>query len=407
MMGLAEVPGKVAKLARIWRNEGLSGLLGRARYRRSIALSQIPPAPDLSAGVRLVDHGHPALAQMIALYLTDLGISQDRLNGPALHIGWPQDGAMVAPDDIVIAAPSSHPWTLPKNLPRLIVEHCAQRLDLLGQCLAGQPHVLAIPALPQSSAPSDWHAYAQDNRFALDRFALFCGALALDRISYVPQLKAAMAHDKQVRVCLSMPETLPRRAAFLARGLDQFTLVDGLKRHPSWKGAASSYHMLARAALEMGLSQLTVAQDDMLPAPGFHDKLARIEAYFPQSGADMFSGLITDVDDSFTAENAVNLGDIQLISLNKSIGLVFNIFSLRALERLAAWDESAVDVEVNTIDRFLGRTKGLHVLTALPPLVSHDDALQSSIWSFSNARYNSLIAASHRRLEKMARNLKS
>ncbi len=403
------VSGKVAKVARIWRNEGLAGLLGRLRYRRNIALSQIPPAPDLSAGVQLRDHGHPALAAMIADYMAGLGVPLAQEGAPVLHIGWPEAGLRLGPRDIVISTAASGPLPdqLPDPLPSLVVEHDPARLAALEALRAGEPHVLAIPPLPGNGNgdPVAWQDWAKRHRFALDRFALFCGAIKLEQISYRPQIEAAMAAGPEVRLCLSMPETPLRRASFQARGLQGFTIIDGLKRHPGWKGAASSYRAIARAALDCGLERLTIVQDDMLPAPGFADKLARIEAHFAASGADLFSGLITDVDDSFTAGEAVTLGDLKLISLNKSIGLVFNIFAKPALMRLAEWDEFGANVEVNTIDRFLGSTPGLHVLTALPPLVNHDDALQSSIWSFSNARYNSLIAASRKRLEKMARDL--
>ena len=115
-----------------------------------------------------------------------------------------------------------------------------------------------------------------------------------------------------------------------------------------------------------------------------------------ETGADMFAGIVTDADDSVRVEKVIHRDGLDFAILNKSVGLTFNIFGRRALERLASWDEVAHQGQ--TIDRFLSHTDGLTVLTAVPYLARHRSDLVSTLWYFSNARYDRMIHTSERRL---------
>lgn len=393
---------KISKLRGILRKEGLPGLIGRLRYRRTgVACAKAPVLPD---HIALLDHGHPRLTAVIAHFLQDLGITTEPQRkapaGMAMHVGWPDNQSSIHSADMLFDI-GPMPDKLSVQGLSLILTADATRLadtDRNGQ------HRIAFPTPPSGTSIDEWSTYTRTSHFALQRFALFCGRIAPGHIDYTPQMAPLPAPP---RICLSMPELPDRRAAFLERGLTGFTVLDGLKRQPPWQGAAFSYRALARAALDLGYENLTVIQDDAVPCHDFPERLRIAESYFRRSGADMFSGLITDVDDSFRVTHTDEFRGMRFVHLNKSVGLVFNIFGRRALEHLSQWHEDHGGVSTNTIDRYLSRAPDLSVVTCLPELVGHDSRLQSSIWSFRNARYDTLIHASQKRLISLAEKSKA
>lgn len=397
---------RLASVKRIVRQEGIAGLIGRLRHRRLIPANKVPPAPALPDQLALLDHGHPDLTALLFRFLESVGVtprpSRVTPQDTALHIGWPSDPDDIRRGDMLLSVGTNSAG--PSLLPRLslILESDPARLTQLSTRPTGHPHVIALPDLSQGS-DAGASRLSGTCHFALQRVAVFCGRLDSAMIDYSDPIRAALVTPRSARICLSIPELPDRRAAFQSRELDGFVFVDGLKRQPGWRGAASSYRALARAALGLGLSELTVVQDDVQPGPDFAARLAVAEEYFRRSGADMFNGLATDVDDSFQVTRFQEYRGMRFLHLNKSVGLVFNIFGPRALQRLAEWQDEGGTVETNTIDRYLSRTSDLQTVTTLPALVGHDPKLQSAIWSFRNARYDALIEASQKRLATLAR----
>lgn len=390
---------KIKKLRGILRKEGLPGLIGRLRHRRTG--KDAAKAPVLPDRIALLDHGQPRLSALMADFLHGIGIAtepqRDAAAPLALHVGWPAVMADLRTDDLLIDIGSS-PAPVQRYRQRLSLVLVPDPARLADASLAG-PHQLALPAPPTGDSDAEWSGYADDIRFSLQRFAFFCGRIAPDQIDYTSWLAPL---GPAPRICLSLPELPKRRLAFQACGLAGFTITDGLKRQPPWQGAASSYRALARAALKLGYDEMTVIQDDASLCPDFPERLSLAENYFRRSGADMFSGLITDVDDSFRVTHADEFRSMRFVHLNKSVGLVFNIFGRRALEYLSQWRADSGGVDTNTIDRYLSRAAHLSVVTCLPALVGHDSRLESSIWSFRNARYDTLIRASQQRLTFLA-----
>lgn len=384
--------GIFTQISRILGREGVRGVINRARHTplRSFLLQRAPPC--LAQGVRVVDHGHPALAARMRGLLAGYGIPLPDGNGTGRTITWHVGIPPAGQDGGVIVIPPDYgpgrkiPW---RRLRRaaLVLDHDPDRLETFSR-RSGHPHVMALPPLPASEAVLQG---------AIERVLIFAEARPAKSHDYGPDLPP----DPLPRLCLGLPEHPGRLASFRREGLPGFHMIEGLRRQPGWIGAASSYRQIARALLDSGRNAAIICQDDAGPGPDFERRFAASVAYWQHSGADLFSGLVTDVDDSFKIIRVVRQGGMIFVHLNRSIGLVCNMFGPRALEWLSAWDEQGRTVAQGTIDRHLGAAPGLDVVTCLPFLVRHRDGLVSSVWGFRNGRYNTLIEYSEKRLAQM------
>lgn len=386
--------GIVAQISRILGREGVRGVMNRLRHTPLRSFLPQPDPPAFPHGIRLVDHGHPRFAARLGAILAGHGIrlySGDDVGRAAVwHVGIPPAGG----EREVIVMPPDHgggravPWRVLKRA-SLVLDHDPGRLDVLSRARTGHPYYLALPRPPAPDA-----ALSR----AVERVLIFAGALPAAHRDYRPDLP----DHPLPRLCLGLPEHPARLASFRQGGLPGFHLVEGLRRQPGWVGAASSYRQIARALLDSGRRSAIICQDDAGPGPDFDRRFAASVTYWQDSGADLFSGLVTDVDDSFRVTGVVRRDGMTFVHLNRSIGLVCTMFGPRALERLASWDERGQTVAGGTIDRYMGAAPGLDVVTCLPFLVRHRDGLSSSIWGFGNGRYDTLIGYSESRLAAMA-----
>lgn len=396
-----------SKSMRILRYEGLTGLLRRLRYRPSVNPADIPAPPRLAERMCVLDHGCPGLFEMITGFLATHGITSVATpiaGQPTLHVGWPADPATIRQGDMLLAGPNDR--DLPVDAPAmgrvaLIIDHDPARMGLWESRPTGHPHRIALPAMPAAAADAQaWGDYGRENDLALRRLLFFCGWIKADQIDFAPVLRAA---PLPLQLCLSLPETPSRTAAYRAAASSQDLVVDALLRLPGWTGTAYSYQRLARAALDLGHSELLVFQDDCDFDARLRDLLPLIRRQMAQTGADMFAGIVTDADNSVRVESVIRSEGLDFAVLNKSVGLTFNIFGRRALERLAAWDEATHRNQ--TIDRFLSHTEGMKVLTCVPYLARHRSDLVSTLWYFSNARYDRMIHTSEQRLRRQMKSL--
>lgn len=385
---------------RILRFEGVTGLLRRLRYRPSVNPADIPAPPELAARIFIADHGCPGLRGMMTRFLADHGITAAATpvaGTPTLHVGWPDDDTAIQPGDIALLAPDEprfSPTAPAVARLSLVIDHDPARLQHWESRPTGQPHRIALPALPGCDADAAvWQDYAAQNDAALRRLLFFCGWIKADHIDFRPVLRAAPAPQQ---LCLSLPETPSRTDAYRAHASEQDVIVDALLQLPGWKGTAHSYQRLAQAAIDLDLPELLVFQDDCDFGPDLRTRLPLIRQLMAETGADMFAGIVTDADDSVHVADVISRDGLDFAVLNKSVGLTFNIFGRRALQRLASWDETTH--KNRTIDRFLSDTQDMKVLTCLPYLAHHRSELVSTLWYFSNARYDRMIHTSERRL---------
>lgn len=203
------------------------------------------------------------------------------------------------------------------------------------------------------------------------------------------------------KLCLGLPESSRRRLSFLAHGLSDFRMFDGIRLSPGWIGCGWSYRTIARAALARGALPILVCEDDMAPSPGFRRNLERVEEYLAGQDWDLFSGLLTDLSETVRIDHVVRQDGLTFVHLNYATGMVMNIYGPRVLAHLANWNPETGPIETNTIDAWMSELPGLRVVTTLPFLVGHDSQVRSTLFGFANRRYEGMIRASEARLERM------
>ena len=391
-------------ISRVLCEEGVAGIRARLMHRRRISLSRIPDPARFSDVGRVLDNGNAELSSIIC-NIFDISVgAQSRIlgdRGITLHVGWPDDWSLLSKGDIVISFDAQKKISVPDQVLGklgLVLESNFERLSWFSNQPSGYPHYLYLPSAPSGCSSGGWLRYESKALFYLRRTELFVnghtkesdGLFGLD----------LMAVDGELRVCLSLPEYPERRAHFESLKLSGFQIFDGFRMLPAWKGAAISYRELARYALDIGVKRLIVAQDDMEPAIGFNGNLPGIIEAFHKHNYDIFSGLVTVASSEMIAKSIGILGDTTLVDLDRSVGLVFNIFGERALHVISNWSDEPDMGYNDTIDQYISKS-GLKFLTCVPPLVSHKSSLHSTIWEFSNARYDSVIKQSVTKLSKV------
>ncbi len=207
-------------------------------------------------------------------------------------------------------------------------------------------------------------------------------------------------------VCLSLPECTARREAFSEDNKYGFQFFPGLKHNLGWVGCAMSYKFMCKKALELGLKKLLVCEDDVFFPEDFDKRFANISDYMvANSDWDVFSGIMADVG-RVKVLGCVEHKDEQLVYLDRMISMVFNLYTPKAMELIADWNEIDHNTETNAIDRYL-ENKSLRVLTTAPFLVGHKEDLQSTIWGQQNTIYSELIEKSSEKVQKLVNDYKS
>ena len=127
------------------------------------------------------------------------------------------------------------------------------------------------------------------------------------------------------------------------------------------------------------------------------DYLARREGQW-----DIFSGVIANLHEEARVLNVETYRGLEFVTIDKMTSTVFNIYSRRALEYIAAWNPMFEDAQVNTIDRYLEHA-GLRIVLTDPFMVGHREEMHSTLWGFQNTQYRDMIAESQRQLGRIKR----
>lgn len=250
-------------------------------------------------------------------------------------------------------------------------------------------HVLGgIDASKFSAATT---TYLQQTQYRF-QFMLLRGLLALGIVSF-PKFLASTDYPMHDRMVLSLPETLNRRAAWLANSLPDSHVFDGLRARPGWIGCAMSYKYICAKALEQGLSRILVCEDDAEWPAAYAPVHTIIEKFLNKNEGkwDIFVGLISNLHTDAKVLDVEEYEGLTFVTLDKMTSMVFNIYSPKAMRLIANWDESWQDDQQNTIDRYLESIPNLRVVTLLEPLFGHREDQTSTLWGFKNTQYNSLI----------------
>lgn len=199
------------------------------------------------------------------------------------------------------------------------------------------------------------------------------------------------------RICLSLPETTDRRAAFDADNRYGFEVFPGLKHHIGWIGCGMSYKFIFRKAIEQKLGKLIVCEDDVYFPADFEERFRQILNYTStHDDWKIFSGIMGDMGD-VTVLDYVREQEEDFVYLDKMMSMVFNMYDPSIFETISQWDHTALDKATNTIDRYL-EDKCHRVLTTCPFLVGHKEDLDSTIWNHKNDLYNPGIENSSKKL---------
>lgn len=224
------------------------------------------------------------------------------------------------------------------------------------------------------------------------QFMLLRGLLALGVISYSKFLTATI-HPIRPATVLSLPETLSRRAAWLANPLPGAHVFNGLRARPGWIGCAMSYKYICAQALTQGLSRILVCEDDALWPENYSQVQSVIDEFLTLNEGrwDIFVGIISSLHADARVLDVQECHGLTFVTIDKMTSMVFNIYSPKAMNLIANWNETWKDDQCNTIDRYLENTPGLRVVTLLEPLFGHRDDQSSTLWGFQNTQYNALI----------------
>jgi len=262
-------------------------------------------------------------------------------------------------------------------------------------------NALENPVSPEKIAAS---VALSEQRFAFmfDRFLIALGFLPA---SYAKQLTLTLPSTVN-RIALSLPETIGRRSFFEAERPVDCHIFDGIRRSPGWVGCGLSYVVLAQFALKQGLKQLTVMEDDVILPADFEPKMAIINEFIAARPAqwDVFAGVIAVLHPDVKIISVETFKDITFVTINKMTSMVFNIYSEKIIRLLASWDSENLDVDSNTIDKFLERQSELRVVVTLPFFVGHREEVHSTLWGFQNNQYNDLISESEQQLINLVDN---
>ena len=204
------------------------------------------------------------------------------------------------------------------------------------------------------------------------------------------------------RICLSLPESTERRESFDCDNQYGFQCFPGLRHQKGWVGCGLSYKFIFRKALEAGMQDVMICEDDVIFPEHFAEKLESICAELAkQERWSIFSGVMADVG-RVKVSACIPDEDGYMMQINHMVSMVFNIYNREMFELFRDWDEQNRDVQKNTIDRYL-ESKDLAVFLKLPFLVGHKEELDSTIWGFSNTTYSTMIEECQQKLLEEAR----
>ena len=207
------------------------------------------------------------------------------------------------------------------------------------------------------------------------------------------------------RICLSLPEDVERRNAFLKDNQYGFELFAGLRHTRGWTGCGLSYKFIMKKAKEQGFSDILICEDDVLFPEDFEARFSNLIQYLDtHNDWDVFQGVIADVG-NVEIQNVEECNEETIVYLNHMVSTVFNYYQSHMFDRVISWDETDANQLTNTIDRAL-ESKDLKVVTTVPFLVGHKEDLKSTIWGFENTEYTDWILRSSEKLQKLVNDFK-
>lgn len=233
------------------------------------------------------------------------------------------------------------------------------------------------------------------------KFYVYRLLLALERMTFESFLALTeLPYVANARYCLTLPETFVRHGKVKNKPPFGSHLFDGLRHHIGWIGCGLSYKYLFTKLMEHDHRRVLICEDDVEIFSDTEERLRQVEVFLDESGVDwdIYSGMITDLNDSAKVIDVVEFGGCEYIILDQMTGLVCNIYSRRAMSILSRWDHTNTDSVNNTIDRYLESQCQLRVVVSNPFLIGHADEALSTLWGFKNTQYSDMILRTQEKL---------
>lgn len=210
-------------------------------------------------------------------------------------------------------------------------------------------------------------------------------------------------------LCLGVVEYVARLDDFMSEdtGISYFP---GLRHTTGWIGCGMSYKFLFCLAKRDQLNTLTICEDDVLLPPHWQTELERIHSKiqpaFDAGKADVFAGIVTTLPEDTVLLAHEDFGARKLVTLNRTTGTVFNVYSRQAIHYMSEWDHARHDLVNNTIDKYLMNRPELKALVLVPFFVQHKENIVSTLWNTSNGEiYNAVFDKTQQRIDGLINNI--
>jgi hypothetical protein len=203
-------------------------------------------------------------------------------------------------------------------------------------------------------------------------------------------------------MCLGLPEVQSRRREFLKLGRREIQYFSGIRHQKGWIGCALSYKFLLMKARDQGLDQIAICEDDVEFPSDWDLQLQKVNNYLVEKAGNwhVFSGLLALIHKDLRVKKVVESMGLSFVHIDRMMSMVFNIYSKRVYDIFSRWDETDIDPNRNTIDKFMERQPDLDIVTTRPFLVGHKHEAASTLWGIGNKQYDPMIAKSSMELSR-------
>ena len=183
-------------------------------------------------------------------------------------------------------------------------------------------------------------------------------------------------------------------------------IFNGLRHRQSWIGCAFSYKYIGQKAIEQGIKQVQIQEDDAKFLPQYDSNTAIIRDYLAENIGewDGFVGLLIDCPQSAKITRVSEFNGLQFIHIDFFISMVYGIYATPMLDKMADYPLKpfAQMTKKDAIDTYLNRPP-VRVVTVAPFIVEHCTEFDSTLWPVNNAETTASIEATQARLAQMVK----
>jgi len=255
---------------------------------------------------------------------------------------------------------------------------------------------------PDIAGAELFHSSGDIQQFFSSRFLLAYQIISFDDFY---QKCASGMHPLPDTLCLGVVEYVARLDDFMSEGTG-IAYFPGVRHTTGWVGCGLSYKFLFCLAKRDQLNTLTICEDDVLLPANWQAELqgirSKIQPAFDKGQAHVFAGIVTTLPDDAVLLSHEDFGERKLVTLNKTTGTVFNVYSQQTIHYMSEWNHARHDLVSNTIDKYLMNKADLRALALVPFFVQHKEDIVSTLWNTNNGdTYNAVFDQTQQRILQM------